>query len=73
MSVTYDPNTVTCPPSVFVFQLSMQHHFRYRILHVCWAIVNYYCLVSSVGTARAASDFREHYLGPLYPSEQYKM
>lgn len=30
-------------------------------------------IVSSVGTARAATDFREHYLGPLYPSEQYKM
>ena len=29
--------------------------------------------VSSVGTGRAGTDFREHYLGPLYPSEQYKM
>ncbi|XP_003385067.1 PREDICTED: trafficking protein particle complex subunit 2-like protein [Amphimedon queenslandica] len=29
--------------------------------------------ISSVGTARAASDFREHFLGALYPSEQYKI
>ena len=32
-----------------------------------------FCIVSSVGTTSAATDFREHYLGPLYPSEQYKM
>jgi hypothetical protein len=29
--------------------------------------------ISSVGTTRASTDFREHYLGPLYPSEQYKI
>ncbi len=30
-------------------------------------------IVTAAGSGRGSSDVREHYLGPLYPMEEYKM
>ena len=42
-----------------------------KLRHKCCA--HFFFIVTAGGTGRGGSDFREHYLGPLYPLEEYKM
>ncbi len=45
--------------------MSSSPQYMYNILFIT--------IVNAVGSGRGATDFREHYLGSLYPMEEYKM
>ena len=46
---------------------------RTERLSLCVCVCVCVCEVSTIGTPKAGQHHRDHYLGLLYPSEQYKV